>query len=85
MVTRIADLLLGASGEVEDATIVIQRKQGKRWKKQKALPSRTVESGTAPLGMGLGRLGAGKYRLQVTVTSPFGEEQTWLAPFTIKP
>jgi hypothetical protein len=35
--------------------------------------------------MGLGRLGAGKYRLQVTVTSPFGEEQTWLAPFTIKP
>ena len=78
-----ADLLLGASGEVSGATIVLQKKAGKRWRKLKTLPSRKIESGTAPLQLTLGSLPAGKYRLQVTVAGTFGNPQTLPAAFSV--
>ncbi len=78
-----ADLLLGASGEVSGATIVLQRKQGKRWRKLKTLPERKIESGTAPLQLTLGKLDPGKYRLQVTVAGPYGIPQTLPAAFSV--
>ena len=77
------DLLLGASGEVSTATIFLQYKKGKRWKKVKKLPARTVESGTAPLPLGLGRLRPGGYRLLVSVAGEFGDPQTLPAAFKV--
>ncbi len=77
------DLVLGASGELSGATIVLQAKKGKRWRKLKTLPSRKIESGTAPLQLTLGNLPPGKYRLQVTVAGLYGNPQTLPAAFSV--
>jgi hypothetical protein len=78
-----ADLLLGASGEVSTATIVIQRKKGKRWKKLRKLSARGIESGTAPLSLAFGKLRPGGYRLLVSVAGEFGDPQTLPATFKV--
>lgn len=74
-----ADLLLGVTGDVATARIVVQKRLRKRWRTVRRLPRRALGAGTVPLQLALGRLAAGKHRLLVSVSGPPGGRQQTLA------
>jgi hypothetical protein len=77
-------LLVGTSGPVEELSLKLERRAGKKWKKVRSLPGRKLASGLVPVKLKLGRLGPGKYRLLTAVSGGVAEQATGTAQFLVK-
>ena len=65
-------LSVSAIGDVESATLVLQRRKGGRWRKVRSLGKRRVSAGTEVIPLKLGRVSSGRHRVVVSVAGPIG-------------